>query len=87
MLSKQNISIRDIIGRNPGDWPTENEENGNYRIDCFQCSAVVSGPKHAQLCNTCFKKNEEEWNALSPEEQQKRIRENIATLKELTPNL
>lgn len=54
------MSIRDYIGRNAGDWPTENEENGNYTIRC-DCGVECLGPKRATQCYPCHVKWMASW--------------------------
>ncbi len=80
-MASPQLHIRDIIGRTPGDWPTENEDNGNYRIVCKGCGAVVSGPKRAYHCYTCHEANKAEWEALPLEEQERRMTEAIVFVK------
>jgi hypothetical protein len=76
-------SVRDYIGRNPGDWPTEHEENGNYRVECRCCGAVVTGPKRAMVCYPCHQAAKRRWEALTPEQQAAEIAQISAAVKAL----
>lgn len=77
--AKPSLHIRDIIGRNEGDWPTEAEENGNYLISCHECGKKVTGPKRALHCYTCYQAGKKIWDTLTPVEQRART---DAVLKE-----
>lgn len=62
---------------------------GNYYGTCCICGQSFQGDKRAVICEPCaikskeeFEKNKEEFEALSPSQQQELIERNVAAAKE-----
>lgn len=50
-------------------------ENGRYEHQCVECNSIFIGHKRRRTCKVCGDANQEAWDALSEDEQQKRYAE------------
>lgn len=51
---------------------------GNYYCKCSTCGNQFQGDKRAFQCEPCGTKSEAEWNALTPQQQQERVKKSTA---------
>jgi hypothetical protein len=83
MTHEENRALHAID--NPHNWPTQDEENGNYLNRCCiaECSKYYIGPKRSYICWKCKKEGDEAFNKLTPEQKQQRLVETVEYIKTL----
>lgn len=70
------------------DYPEDSShENGNYGNTCCQCKKPFTGHKRRPICKVCKTINEEEFNKLSPQEQEDVIKRNLEAAQEFFSKL
>lgn len=55
---------------------------GEYYCTCGTCNERFIGAKRSFQCLPCGTKSEAEWNALTPEQQEERLKKNLEAYNE-----
>lgn len=55
---------------------------GNYHNRCTTCERSFFGDKRSFECEPCGTKSQSEWDALTPEQQDERVKKNMEIWKE-----
>lgn len=55
---------------------------GNYYRNCTTCNEKYQGDKRSFECEPCGTKSQAEWDALTPEQQDERVKKNMEMWKE-----